>query len=426
MFATTRRPFWAILCSALAAGTLLVSGTRAVRADDILEETRRQNAVLASKLKREARDTLVDSEILAKRSPAEAARMLKDFRARIEDNKVLTASDRAYLLRQFDSRIAQYDRGAARAAQQEADRRYAEAVARERAQAGAQQTARLAEQKQAHARMSQLYQSGNFEEAYKAAREYTSRFGGSPVTRGYERNSSFNDALRTVRSIRNERDQRYIKAMREVARSAMPIEGEVEFPADWKEKTKRRSKVLLTEEEKKLIKALNTPITTSFKDKPLQGVLEYLEKTMGIQFEVEKAALDQLMLNYESPVSGSAKGISMRGFLKKLFGDLQMTYVIRNGKIIVTTPDRAAQMLVVKTYYVGDLISLPNFTLGPINNQLQLIQNVASLIAFIQSIEPSSWQPTGPGTIFFNPLTMSISVKQTAEMQLMLSGGLGR
>ena len=83
-------------------------------------------------------------------------------------------------------------------------------------------------------------------------------------------------------------------------------------------------------------------------------------------------------------------------------------------------------MMVVKTYYIGDLTNLPNFAYGPVYNQLQMVQNVASLIAFIQSIDPASWQPTGPGTIVFNPLTMSISVKQTAEMQLMLSGGLGR
>jgi hypothetical protein len=426
MFATTRRPFWAILCSALAAGTLLVSGTRAVRADDLLENVRQQNAVLAQELKRAQRDAILDARDLARRDPSGAAALLKRFRVRVEDNKVLTAADREAMLRQLDASIRLYDRSAARVTQQEADRRHAEAVARERAQAGTQQAARQAEQAQAWSRMSQLYRTGNFEEAYKAARDFTNRYGSSPATRGYERNSSFNDALRTVRSIRNERDQRYIRAMREVARSAMPIEGEVEFPADWKEKTKRRSKVQLTEQEKKLIKALNTPITTTIKDRPLQGVLEYLEKTMGIQFEVEKAALDQLMLNYESPVSGKANNISMRGFLKQLFGSINMTYVIREGKIIVTTPDRAAQMLVLKTYYVGDLISLPNFALGPINNQLQLVQNVASLIAFIQSIEPSSWQPTGPGTIFFNPLTMSISVKQTAEMQLMLSGGLGR
>ena len=275
-------------------------------------------------------------------------------------------------------------------------------------------------------RAAALYRDGKFDEAGKAAREAGVKYGRTPTVIGLDRGSSLNDSLAIVRSIRNERDQRYVRAMREVVRSSMPIEGEVEFPRDWKEKTKRRSKVLLTEQEKKLIKALNTPITTSFKDKPLQGVIEYLEKTMGLQFEVEKAALDQLMLTYETPVSGKANNISTRGFLKKLFGDVGLTYVIRDGKIIVTTPDRAAQMLVLKTYYVGDLISLPNFAFGPIENQLQLVQNVAALVAFIQSIEPSSWRPTGPGTIFFNPLTMSISVKQTAEMQLMLSGGLGR
>ena len=422
----TRRPSSAILCTVLAAGTLLMSGARAVRADDLLDEVRRKNAILAQELKAEARRALVEAINTARRDPQSAAESLKRFRVRVEDNKVLTVEDRDRLLRQLDSYIREYDRSAVRVTQQEIERQQAQAVARERARAWARQSARQAEQQQAWARMSHLYRQGNFEEAYRASRDFTKRFGSRPSSIGFERTSGLSDALRTVRSLRDERDVRFVRAMNEVVRSSMPIEGEVEFPRDWKEKTKRRSKKLLTEEERKLIKALNTPITTTIKDKPLQGVIEYLEKTMGIQIEVDKAALDQLMLNYESAVSGKANNISMRGFLKQLFGSINMTYVIRNGKILVTTPDRAAQMLVVKTYYVGDLISLPNFAFGPVYNQLQMVQNVASLIAFIQGIEPTSWAPTGPGTIFFNPMTMSISIKQTAEMQLMLSGGLGR
>ena len=426
MTATTRRPFSTLLCFTLAAATLLVSGTQAVRADDLLEEVRRQNAILASKLKREASRALVEAQVEGKRDPASAARMLKDFRLRIEDNKVLTTEDRAYLLGRFDSLIAVYDRGATRAAERTANREQAEALARERLRETNQAAARQADKQRAMARASQFFRDGKFDEAHKAAREAGIKYGRSPSVTGLERSSRLNDSLATLRSIRNERDRRYILAMREVVRSSMPVVGDIEFPADWKEKTKRRTKTLLTEEEKKLIKALNTPITTTIKDKPLQGVIDYLEKTTGLHFEMDKAALDQLMLNYESPVSGTANNISMRGFLKKLFGDLGLTYVIRSGKLIVTTPDRAAQMMVVKTYYIGDLTNLPNFAFGPVYNQLQMVQNVASLIAFIQSIDPASWQPTGPGTIVFNPLTMSISVKQTAEMQLMLSGGLGR
>lgn len=422
----TRRPSSLILCSVLAAGTLLVSGARAVRADDLLDEVRRKNAVLAQELKTEARRALVEAINVAKRDPQSAAESLKRFRVRIEDNKVLTVADRERLLRQLDFYIQQYDRSAARVTQQEADRRLAESVARERRRAWERQSARQTEMQQVAARRAQLYREGKFEEAYQVSRDFSKRYGSSPSSLGFERGSGFNDAVRTVRSLRDERDSRYVKAMREVVRSSMPIEGEVEFPRDWKEKTKRRSKVLLTEEEKKLIKALNTPITTTIKEQPLQGVLEYLEKTMGVHFDVDKAALDQLQLTYETRISGKANNISMRGFLKQLFGNIGLTYAIRDGKIIVTTPDRAAQMLVVKTYYIGDLMGLPTIGFGPVYNQLQMVQNVASLIAFIQSIEPTSWQPTGPGTIVFNPVTMSISVKQTAEMQLMLSGGLSR
>ena len=108
MSATTRRPFSAILCSALAAGTLLVSGTRAVRADDLLEQVRRQNAVLAQELKRAQRDAILDARDLGRRDPSGAAALLKRFRVRVEDNKVLTAGERETLLRQLDTAIRVY------------------------------------------------------------------------------------------------------------------------------------------------------------------------------------------------------------------------------------------------------------------------------------------------------------------------------
>ena len=75
-----------------------------------------------------------------------------------------------------------------------------------------------------------------------------------------------------------------------------------------------------------------------------------------------------------------------------------------------------------------ELVGLVDFRLGPILTQIQMAQNIRQLIDLIQStIEPSSWEANGRGglgTIVFYPATMSLIVKQTAEVHYKLSGTL--
>ena len=63
-------------------------------------------------------------------------------------------------------------------------------------------------------------------------------------------------------------------------------------------------------------------------------------------------------------------------------------------------------------------------------NKVQMAQQANQLILMIMNtIEPASWQGVGErgyGTISYNPATMTLIVRQTAEMHYMLGGGLGR
>ena len=72
------------------------------------------------------------------------------------------------------------------------------------------------------------------------------KYGRSPTTIAASRASSAAGALAELRSLRDERSERYQKAMISVVRASMPIDGDVEFPKDWKEKTRQRKKVELT------------------------------------------------------------------------------------------------------------------------------------------------------------------------------------
>lgn len=422
----TRRPCSTTVWSALAAAIILGTGSRAVRADD--RDDLRLLAVAAREFDADARRTLNEAFALGKREPAKAAEMLRRFLPRLEADKLLSAARRKSLLDAYEERISDLERAAARLSSPVPDKGERDTVVRDRRDSADRETAKATDIRQTLGRIAELRRQGKLEEAYQLSaslsRKYGSGSSGSPAVISSERSTRFADNLSVMRRIRNERDQRYIRAMREVVRSSMPIDGDIEFPRNWRELTKRRLKPQLTAEEQKLLKALNTRINTSIKEKPLQGVLDYLKETTGLDFDLDKGALEQLMINGETTVSGDAKNISTRSYIKNLLANVGLTYVIRQGKLYITTPERASQLLVVKTYYIGDLIGLTGITFGGGYDQLAMIQNVAALIDMIKSIEPTSWRDGGgPGTIAFSPLTMSIVVKQTAEMQLMLQGG---
>jgi len=122
--------------------------------------------------------------------------------------------------------------------------------------------------------------------------------------------------------------------------------------------------------------------------------------------------MEEVGVTYDSPVSVNVKGVTARFVLRKILGDLGLTFVIKDEVIEVMTPKKAQDMMVVRTYYVGDLVA----------NRWQ----AAQIIDLIQStIDPESWKANGgAGTIAYHPLTRSLVIKQSAEFHGVLSGGL--
>src|SRR5207245_2217820 len=153
-------------------------------------------------------------------------------------------------------------------------------------------------------------------------------------------------------------------------------------------------------------KALQTPITESFKELPLEGVLSTFEKRYGITLNVDKAGLDQAQLTMESPVSVNVKEKTLRSTLKNMLGNVGLTFAIVNGELRLTTPGLASKITTVRAYYIGDLLSSGNgFTMGPFASQVQSVQSLAALISMIEGMDPAAWQSGGgPGTIVFDPI----------------------
>lgn len=222
----------------------------------------------------------------------------------------------------------------------------------------------------------------------------------------------------SFRQIQNERDRSVSGVIRSAERSGLTVGDDIAYPKDWKERTQARATglVQMTPKEKSILRALDSTISLDLKRAGVESVIDYLRTKTGLPIILDKEALAQADVTYESTVSVSLKNVSVRLVLKKILADLGLTYVIRNEAIFVVTPAMANQMMVTRTYYIRDLLPAGH----PFFSELQ----AAALIDMIQStVEPQSWKANGGnGTIVYDPITRALVVKQSAEFQSVLSG----
>ena len=214
----------------------------------------------------------------------------------------------------------------------------------------------------------------------------------------------------------------------DVAKSAVPDPRDIVFPDDWVEKSKRRSPAnKLTAKERNIMEALAKPISVDFENNTLSSVLEWLGKAIGQDILTDKRALEEVGATYETMVTLKLRNVTARTVLRKILADLNLTYVVKDQSIQVTSIARAKEMVTTRTYYIGDLAGVANPNLPPALNQLQMLQNIAVIVNSITSqIDPQSWRnnnPDAPGSITFDPARMALIIRQTAEVHMALGGG---
>jgi general secretion pathway protein D len=263
-------------------------------------------------------------------------------------------------------------------------------------------------------------------EAGQLAAVLNMRFPGNPAIQSARTLNSRNDVLADMKALNQLKGDRMLQIQRGIILSSIPETEDITFPKDWVEKSKRRSPAMqLTATERKILKALNTPMSIDFKSEPLQNVIDYLQKQIGEAIIIPREILAEVNAAYDTPITIQSDRASTRSVLKRILADLNLTYVIKDQVIQVTTRERAKDMMTTRVYYIGDLASATGFNMGPFGNQFQAIQNINGIMNLITStIDPQSWQPNGPATIAFEPGTMSLIIRQSAEVHMMIGVGL--
>ncbi|MEX0938523.1 MAG: hypothetical protein WDZ59_11740 [Pirellulales bacterium] len=139
----------------------------------------------------------------------------------------------------------------------------------------------------------------------------------------------------------------------------------------------------------KVMKALSGPAIADFIESPLVEVLSFLEHQHGVQFYLDIHAVPR-----DAPVTNDLRDVSLETLLDFMLRDLNLTYVVRGGVIVVTSRDEAEEMLEVRVYDVGDIIA--NYEAGVAAPQQQRPENPARQLA-PAGAENAFAEPAGGG-----------------------------
>ena len=133
-------------------------------------------------------------------------------------------------------------------------------------------------------------------------------------------------------------------------------------PEIWQLITERRKKFKAVDlkengaSEAKILAALDEKTDLDFAEQPLSDVVDYLKQRHSIEIQLDKKALTDSGIGSEVPITRALKGITLRSALKLLLGELDLTYVVRNEVLMITSKSEAEQMLSNRVYPVADLI----------------------------------------------------------------------
>jgi hypothetical protein len=163
----------------------------------------------------------------------------------------------------------------------------------------------------------------------------------------------------------------------------------------------------------KIEEALDAVAEVEFQETPLSEVVAFLQATYKIPIIIDKRALDDVGLGSDTPVTMSLRGISLRSLLELMLRELQLTYVVREQVLKITTVEEAEHESVMRLYSVADLALEPQQPLvvdAPPSRYRTLLGLIASIVA------PDTWDEVGGSgsAAAFDPWGVVV-VSQTRE-----------
>jgi len=108
--------------------------------------------------------------------------------------------------------------------------------------------------------------------------------------------------------------------------------------------------------EDKIRRSLDKPTTVDFTETPLEDAISFLKDYHDINIWIDRATLSEDGVALDTPITLKLAGVSLRSVLKLLLEPSQLTYMIEDEVMKITTATKASDKLSVRVYPVGDLV----------------------------------------------------------------------
>jgi hypothetical protein len=339
---------------------------------DILNEERTLRTIRAERLNREILRTIETARKQFAEAPDAALSELKRALAAVVSShdidpdvreklraKVQTAIDQSLLARQrIDQvRIRSIEKTSAAAAR---DLAVDQLVQRD------EQIEQLIDKVRAQLAEGFIGNADAFERAEEVARASFELAPYSGVTNAAIFDSEAAGQLDRAQRLRYLRSDKLLATLQQVELAHVPFPDEppILYPAPevWKALTERRQKwasvdlMRYNKTEEKIRRSLSQPTTVEFLDLPLEDAITFLKEYHNINIYIDKATLTDEGVALDQPITLKLAGVTLRSVLKLLLEPVQLTWVIEDEVMKITTSAKAGEKLQTRVYPVGDLV----------------------------------------------------------------------
>lgn len=220
-----------------------------------------------------------------------------------------------------------------------------------------------------------LMEQRRYPEAEVVAKKVAELSPGSSIAKSMFHTSRMGTRLMINEEISSAKEDHFAKNLLAVDRASIPMDPgrDLDFgdAQQWSELSRRRralsqSDSRLTPAEQEIKRRMSTPVEVQYQNRPLSEVIQDLAAVTNIPIVMDTRAMNEMRVASDAAVTLQlSTPIKLQSALNLILAEFELTYILENDVLMITSHEAKRSRVWTKTYRVTDLVTpIPNFTSG--------------------------------------------------------------
>ena len=220
----------------------------------------------------------------------------------------------------------------------------------------------------------ELIKDRRYQEAEIIAKQVQELKPDDPIAVSMFHTSRMGTRLMIDQEVRDRKELAFLDTMIDIDRSAVAIDPQLPLTMpdarDWEALSRLRlqddnnGENRLSQAEQEIQRKLITDVSIKYANRPLGEVVDELSAVTGVPMVLDMRALNAVRVTTDTPVTLQLPGsIKLKSALNLILNSLELTYVIENDVLSITSLEAKRSKVYPRTYRVTDLVTpIPNFS----------------------------------------------------------------